>query len=108
MQTRYIQIGFILAAFAVLSMTTTTNSYASSFKYGVITTGSNAGGFSDPTVGQTIKASAATNNWAVAIVKFEWIDPSATAQQIDIVTASTAAGGVSCLTTASKYIGDVT
>jgi hypothetical protein len=108
MRTWYVQIGVILAAFAVLSMTTTTNSYASSLKYGVMTSASNAGGFSDATVGQTITASAATNNGAVTIVKFEWIDPSSTVQQTDIVTVSTAAGGSACLTTATKYTGGVT
>ena len=109
MSNRTLQILVIAGAFALLSMTAT-KSFATPpphFLYGVMTTGSNAGGYSDPTVGQTITGSAATNDTNVAFVKFVWHYPNGTAYQTDIVNTHTASGGSSCLTDATKYTGSV-
>ncbi len=107
MTRRYLPVATVLAALAVLSMMIGT-SFASSSKFGVMTTGSNAGGYSDPAVGQSITGSAATNDQSITMVKFKWIEPDGnTVFQTDTVSTSTPAGGASCLTDASKYTGGV-
>ena len=77
------------------------------FRYGAMTSGSNAGGFSDPNVGSTITGSAATNDPAVTMVKFQWLNPDGDIIQTSIDTSSTNAGGTDCLTAATKYTGGI-
>lgn len=76
-------------------------------KYGVMTSGSSAGGFANPAVGSTITGSAATNDPSVTKVKFQWLDPGGSVVQMVTDLTSTPAGGSECMTTATKYTGGV-
>ncbi len=72
-------------------------------RYGVMSTGSNAGGFPDPTPGSMITGSAATNDGTITKVKFKWIEPDGVTVKTHTVTATGP-----CLTTVTKYTGGIT
>ncbi len=100
-----LQIGTVVTILTLMSITVL-NSYASDLKYGVMTDHSNAGGFPDARVGQTVTGSAATNDPSIVTVVFKWhTPPPDTVIQTHLVTSHSSA---ECLTSATKYTAGIT